>query len=267
MVPCLSRTLTRNKSWIMFSHLSVNHITRFHSTQILAGLSHYLSSRPLNKFSGKMTHPRSFSEVKIGNQELDRPEGSTTTVAAGNPHNSLEEDPEDSADEEYQALCLPFLEWVSEKVERAGGEEIKDSKDGWSETEAERFNESKARWRQCFAEMPTERAQQNMGYSGRSVFGTRIGDHSSRYLTDPPLRILEVEVLDEKKPAECPCCLGYAETDIVIDCEKGHVQGITEDRFLWAICQVLYGKGVEMKDLPLRQIYSGPLVVKSFDNR
>ena len=85
----------------------------------------------------------------------------------------------------------------------------------------------------------------------------------SLFITEPPLRVLEIEILDDAQEHECPCCLPDREADIVINAPEG----ITRDRFLSAVRDGLYGDGVgeEGSRMPMGGKYDGKLVVRGWD--
>ena len=81
------------------------------------------------------------------------------------------------------------------------------------------------------------------------------------FLTKPPLERLDIEILDEHREHECPCCLSQAKADIVIRAEGG----ITREIFLNAVRDYLYGEKVVLGNLALRNVYQGGLLVRNWD--
>ncbi|KAL8828187.1 MAG: hypothetical protein Q9191_002740 [Dirinaria sp. TL-2023a] len=80
-------------------------------------------------------------------------------------------------------------------------------------------------------------------------------------ITYPPLRVLEIAILDNAELPECPCDLDHRDADIVIR----QSDGISREGLLGAINEALYGDGVQSEDLPLWTKYGGRLVVKGWN--
>ena len=108
------------------------------------------------------------------------------------------------------------------------------------------FSEFKAFWRDKFEVMRLELAQSR---------------ESERYITDPLLRKLEIEILDDVVKKECPCCLKFVKAPIVIRAR----QGITHDIFLTALGDQLYGEDVKSEDLRLSDGHQGMLIPKDWN--
>lgn len=85
---------------------------------------------------------------------------------------------------------------------------------------------------------------------------------SELFITYPPLKTLEIEILDGAADIVCPCCEDYRDADIVIRSEEG----ITRDDLLKALRDRLYGENARRKRMPLKRHYSdGRLVVKTWN--
>ena len=152
--------------------------------------------------------------------------------------NSVISDDEDG-DEEYENLARPVLDFITRRVT-----ELQNSNDAPISTVD--FPSFKTFWHEKFTELRSE---------------LLASQESDLFITNPPLRVLEIEILEDAKEHECPCCLDFRDADIVIRAENG----ITRDIFLGAICDGLYGEAVKKEDLPLEEKYGGMLLVKGWD--
>jgi len=179
--------------------------------------------------------------------------GTDTSMASDHDTNitSASSDGEDGGDEDddgdddevdHRLDAKPLFDFISQHA-KAAAQEF----DSLNQREAQDFSAFKAFMRSKFAAWRTERAATN---NGADVF-----------ITTPPLNALDIQILDDNEPHQCPCCLGDSGTDIDIRAPDG----ITEDIFLGAICDYLYGDDVEEEDLPLDDIYKGGLVVGDFN--
>ena len=181
---------------------------------------------------------------------------------------SEEESEEDDEGPYYRLHCRPFWSWISERVKKFEDEAIQSQKEaglskvgnhgpkGHQETDFEAF---KIQWRQRFDLMRAERRELAAGDS--SIAG------NSPQLTSPPIRHMEIEILDDKMPHNCPCCLPEGDAHILIeasDTTSGRA-GITEDRFLEAICDYLYGEDTILGQLPLRNLYQDGLILREWN--
>lgn len=153
-----------------------------------------------------------------------------------------EDEDDDDDDVDYRLDAKPLFDFISKHAKKAS-QEVKES----GQLNVQDFGAFKAFWRAKFDDWRAERAVTN--------------DGADVYITTPPLRLLEIEILDDKEPHECPCCLADGGADIVIRAPDG----ITEDIFLKTICDDLYGEHEEEHDLPLREVYDGGLVVRDFN--
>ena len=77
-------------------------------------------------------------------------------------------------------------------------------------------------------------------------------EESELFISDPPLKVLEIEILPYRPESEkqCPCCLEYRAADLVVEIREG--KGITRGRFVKALAEALYGDGVEVRKLVVR---------------
>ena len=109
-----------------------------------------------------------------------------------------------------------------------------------------KFFESKSFWRDTFDKMRLELAHSH---------------ESELFITDPPLKELEIDILNDAGEKGCLCCLDLADAQFVV--RTG--QGITRDTFLKALKDHLYGENVESEDLRLSDRYHGMLIPKGWD--
>ena len=144
------------------------------------------------------------------------PQSSVTTTSS----NSEDSDDSDGY-EGYELLAKPFFDSIVARVS-----DFQKTDDAPSPPATTDFSAFKAMWREKFDAMRAE----------------LISSHESElFITDPPLRALEIEILDEGREHSCPCCLADRDADI----EMRVPRGITRDISLRAVCDRLYGEGVE----------------------
>lgn len=160
------------------------------------------------------------------------PQSSNTSVT------TVSDDSSSSSDdyEDYEHLAQPLWDFITDRVE---------SFQPTTSTHSPDFDSFKTLWRGKFEEMRAELA---------------ASYESSQFITDPPLRQLEIEILDNAENKGCPCCFEDRDPDIVITASSG----ITKDIFVKAVCDGLYGDDVTKDQLPLKVKYDGKLVVKDF---
>lgn len=84
---------------------------------------------------------------------------------------------------------------------------------------------------------------------------------SQLFIIDPPLKELEIEVLDDAGEKECPCRLNFADAQVVVRAE----QGITRDIFLRAVKDHLYGENVESENPRLSDSHHRMLIPRDWD--
>lgn len=77
-------------------------------------------------------------------------------------------------------------------------------------------------------------------------------EESELFITDPPLKVLEIEILPYRPESEkqCPCCLEHRAADLVI--ETGEGRGITRGGFVKALMEGLYADGGDGRKLVVR---------------
>ena len=77
-------------------------------------------------------------------------------------------------------------------------------------------------------------------------------EESDLFITDPPLKVLEIEILPYRPESEkqCPCCLEHRAADLVI--ETGEGRGITRGGFVNALMEGLYADGGDGRKLVVR---------------
>ena len=102
----------------------------------------------------------------------------------------------------------------------------------------------KAFWRENFDQMRLELAH---------------AQQSDLLITNPPLKELEIEILDDaSEKAYCPCCLNVTDAQIVLRA----TQGITQDVFLRGLQDQLYGKSDRLR---LSDRHYGMLMVRDWE--
>ena len=153
---------------------------------------------------------------------------------AGEGDDSIDDEDDDDDDDDYKHLAGPLWDFVAHRC-KAVASAPESSQHGTD------FAAFKAYWRQHFDKLRGDWAATK--------------DNQTAFITDPPLKKLGIELLDNKGPHECPCCLPNADPDIMIQADGG----ITEDGFLEAIRDYLWGENVQVEDLALRKAYGGGL--------
>ena len=105
----------------------------------------------------------------------------------------------------------------------------------------------KAFWRDKFDKMRLELAH---------------AQESDLFITNPPLKELEIEILDDaSEKVYCPCCLKFTDAQIVIRAE----QGITQDIFLRGLEDHLYGEDGKSEQLRLSDRHHGMLIPRDWE--
>lgn len=201
---------------------------------------------------------RNFSEQSKFRDSIMSPHQSIpdTSSAAPDPNQQIAEDgghtPEtgykpvdgedspaddDYDDTEYKDLATPLLNFMIQRVA--------DLNQG-AHTDLMDLSDFKAFWRDKYDMMRLELAQSH---------------ESQLFITDPPLKELEIEILNDAGEKECPCCLDFADAQIVVRAE----QGITRDNFLRALKDHLYGENVESENLRFSSGHHGMLIPRNWD--
>lgn len=108
------------------------------------------------------------------------------------------------------------------------------------------FSDFKAFWRTNFEKMRLELTHSH---------------ESDLFITDPPLKELEIEILNTANERSCPCRFDYVDAHITIRAE----QGITRDVFLEALRDQLYGEEVRSERLRLSDRHRGMLVPRDWE--
>lgn len=147
---------------------------------------------------------------------------------------------DDFVDEvEYKILARPLLDFIIQRVSNFTNKV----------TPTYRMNvtDFKAFWRDKFDKMRLELAQ---------------SQESDLFITDPPLKELEIEILDVfmERPF-CPCCLDIRDAQIVLRAEGG----ITRDIFLKGLEDHLYGEVGKSEHLRLSDRHYGMLIPRHWD--
>ena len=139
---------------------------------------------------------------------------------------------------EYRILARPLLDFIIQRVSKFN-EGI--------HTDHMNVTDFKAFWRDKFDKMRLELAH---------------SQESDLLITDPPLKELEIEILDDaSEKVFCPCRLKFADAQIVLRAERG----ITRDNFLKGLEDHLYGDGGKSENLRLSDRHHGMLVPKDWE--
>ena len=176
-------------------------------------------------------------DSRHSSSQADTPPTSCSDVEV----NSQDDDPneDDYNYQDYRITCVPLLDFIEKR--RSG---IDSSSDGPNQNTD--FSNFKAFWYGKFDDLRTELA---------------TSQQSKLFLTDPPLKVLEVEILDDGVKHECPCCLENRPADVIIREDAG----ITWDDFVKALRNTLYGSDVTHERMPLENRQGGRLVLKNWD--
>ncbi|CAF9939655.1 hypothetical protein IMSHALPRED_001585 [Imshaugia aleurites] len=163
-------------------------------------------------------------------------------TSASDPDTDTDTDADDNEDDEdndesLELLAQPFWDSIVTRVSSYSRDSPPSTAD---------FTTFKSFWRDRFDQMREE------------LF---TAQEANLFITSPPIRALEIEILDYNRNAQCPCCLPDAEADIVIRAEGG----ITGEIFLNAVRSHLYGESLGKRDVALRGVYRGGLLVRGWD--
>ena len=147
-----------------------------------------------------------------------------------------EEDDFSDDDPCYKNLSRPLLDFITTRVS--------DFNKG-AHTDRMTFSDFKAFWRSNFEQMRLELTHSH---------------ESDLFITDPPLKELEIEILNSADERSCPCVFDYVDAHVTIRAE----QGITRDVFLEALRDQLYGEEVRSEHLRLSDRHRGMLVLRDW---
>lgn len=145
---------------------------------------------------------------------------------------------DDYDDTEYKNLATLLLNLIIQRVA--------DFKKG-AHVDRMDLSDFKAFWRDKFDITRLELAQSH---------------ESQLFIIDPPLKEMEIEVLDDAGEKECPCRPDFADAQVVVRAE----QGITRDIFLRALKDHLYGENVENENPRVSDSHHGMLVPRNWDS-
>ena len=137
----------------------------------------------------------------------------------------------------YKNLSRPLLDFIITRVS--------DFNKG-AHTDRMTFSDFKAFWRTNFEKMRLELTHAH---------------ESDLFITDPPLKELEIEILNIAGERCCPCRYDYVDAHITIKAE----QGITRDVFLEALRDQLYGEEVRSEHLRLSDRHRGMLIPRDWN--
>ena len=132
----------------------------------------------------------------------------------------------------YKNLSRPLLDFIITRVS--------DFNKG-AHADRMTFSDFKAFWRTNFEKIRLEVTHSH---------------ESDLFITDPPLKELEIEILNTADYKFCPCRFDYVDAHITIRAE----QGITRDVFLEGLRDQLYGEAVRSEHLRLSDRHRGMLV-------
>ena len=145
---------------------------------------------------------------------------------------------DDSYDEvEYRILARPLFDFINQHVSKfnEGGH-----------TDHMNVTDFKAFWRDKFDKMRLELAH---------------SQESDLFITDPPLKELEIEILDDASEKGCPCRLDFNDAQIVLRAERG----ITREIFLRGLEDHLYGEDGKSEHLRLSDRHHGMLIPRDWN--
>lgn len=145
---------------------------------------------------------------------------------------------DDSYDEvEYRILARSLFDFIIQRISNFN--------EG-THTDHMNVTDFKAFWRDKFEKMRLELAH---------------SQESDLFITDPPLKELEIEILDDTRERECPCCFDFTNAQIIVRAERG----ITRDIFLGALEDHLYGEGRKSENLRLSDRHHGMLIPRDWN--
>ena len=152
-----------------------------------------------------------------------------------NDNDQLEDDSYDEV--EYRILARPLFDFIIQCVSNFNKDAHIDHMN---------VTEFKAFWREKFDKMRLELAH---------------SQESDLFITDPPLKELEIEILDDASEKGCPCRLNYNDAQIVLKAERG----ITQDMLLKGLEDHLYGEGGKSEHLRLSDRHHGMLIPRDWE--
>jgi len=82
----------------------------------------------------------------------------------------------------------------------------------------------------------------------------------NKFISNPPLKKLELHLIPEVEKRECPCCYYGEDSTHDIECDEG----ITEEKFILNLRELLYGDNNRLSDT-LNNEFRGGLKVVGFD--
>ena len=150
-------------------------------------------------------------------------------------NDELGDDPYDEV--EYKILARPLLDFIIQRVSNFNK---------GAHTDHMNVTDFKAFWRDKFDKMRLELAH---------------SQESDLFITDPPIKELEIEILDNARERGCPCRLSFNDAQIILRAERG----ITQDVFLRGLEDHLYGEDGEREHLRLSDRHHGMLTPRSWD--
>ena len=240
---CEPRTALRLFPWGQASRsLSVQHILKIRkSDAILGGRKHFSDQPGLRGsiMSTNLSTPNTSTTAADPKQKnADAASDSCTPEPGFESVDDNDELGDDTYDEvEYRLLARPLFDFISQRVSNF--------KEG-AHTDHMNVTDFKAFWRDKFEKMRLELAH---------------SQESDLFITDPPLKALEIEILDYTRVRGCPCRLDFTDAQIVVRAERG----ITRDIFLRALEDHLYGKGGKSENLRLSDRHHGMLIPRDWD--
>ena len=224
------------------------HISRAHTAEqfpkirkfdaLLGGRKHF-SDQPGFRGSNMSTNLSNLNTTITTPDPNQHAENDNRTPETG--YESLDNDEElgdDSYDEvEYRILARPLFDFIIRRVSNINK---------GAHTDHMKVTDFKAFWREKFDKMRLELAH---------------SQESDLFITDPPLKELEIEILDNASEKECPCRLNFTNAQIVLRAERG----ITRDIFLRGLEDHLYGEGEKSEHLRLSDRHHGMLIPRDWE--
>ena len=238
---CEPRTALRLFPWGQTSRSrSVQHILKIRKSDAILGARKHFSDQPGFRGSTMSTNlsiPNTSTTAADPNQK--NAENDSCTPETG--YDSVDDNDElgdDSYDEvEYRILARPLFDFIIQRVSKFN--------EG-THTDYMNVTDFKAFWRDQFEKMRLELAH---------------SQESDLFITDPPLKELEIEILDNARVRECPCRFDFTDAQIVVRAERG----ITRDIFLRALEDHLYGEGGKSENLRLSDRHHGILIPRDWN--
>lgn len=209
------------------SQMESQHLRDFKesSQEALCAIKRHLEAQ---KLSNTVISNDQSLDIAISSSTIDGFEG----VKGGDEDVDVPTD--DCDDTEYTNRLQPILDFIQDRV---------NTLQDYATDSLQPIADFKSYWRYMFSNMYDELV--------------RSGE-SNLLVTDPPIKTLVIELLDDAMEKRCPCCYDGGDDDIVIQSKTG----ITRGQLLRDVGQALYGVNERQEDGRGRK---ERLVVKAWD--